>query len=266
MAFALGPAAAEAGYQLQSYDSVGSTNDAALEAGRAGGGGPAWFVTGHQVSGRGRRGRAWEGPRGNLAASLLLETDVPIQVAVTLGFVAGLSLHDALSSFDLGHAEIRLKWPNDVLANGQKLSGILLESNAGSSGRLQIVVGIGTNIVSAPVGAPYRATCLSDLGAAVTAEMLFAALSDSWSARYAEWKAGASSGQGMETIRQAWIARAAGIGGPVAVQSGGRTIEGLFETLDSDGRLIVLQDNGERVPVSAGDVHFGDAATVKAAG
>ena len=225
-----------------------------------------WFVTGHQTSGRGRRGRAWEGPPGNLAASLFLTTEAPIDQAVTLGFVAGLALHDALSTFDLGGADIRLKWPNDVLANGGKLTGILLESESTGETRTAIVVGIGVNIVSAPEGVPFKAACLAGLGVSATAKQVFSALSDAWSARYAQWDAGRRARGGIEAIRSAWIERAFGIGGPVAVVSGSREIRGTFETLDSDGRLVVLKADGSRVSISAGDVYFGDAASAPAAG
>jgi BirA family transcriptional regulator, biotin operon repressor / biotin---[acetyl-CoA-carboxylase] ligase len=266
MGFALGPVAARAGYQLESFDSIGSTNDPALARARSGEDGPMWFVTGHQTSGRGRRGRAWEGPPGNLAASLFLATDASVDQAVTLGFVAGLSLHDALSTLDLGNADIRLKWPNDVLANGGKLTGILLESESTGEGRTAIVVGIGVNIVSAPEGATFKAACLAGLGASVTAEQVFSALSDAWCARYAQWDAGRRTRGGIEAIRTAWIERAAGIGGPVAIVSGAREIRGTFETLDADGRLVVLTADGSRVAISAGDVYFGDAASASAAG
>lgn len=258
MGFALGPAAARAGYRLEAFDAVGSTNDEALKCVRTGEGGPMWFVTASQTSGHGRRGRAWQGPPGNLAASLLLTTSVPVNVAATLGFVAGLSVSDALMRLAIGDASITLKWPNDVLAGGAKLSGILLEGEPRNDDASAVVVGIGVNVVSAPDGVPYPATCLADLGATVTAEDLFAVLSDCWVERCAQW----DDGRGMDAIRSTWLERASGVGGPVAVTSGPREVRGTFETLDADGRLVVRTAAGERVLVSAGDVHFGDAASM----
>ncbi len=261
MAFALGSAAARAGYRLEAFETLGSTNDEALKRARDGETGPIWFVTASQTQGRGRRGRAWQGPPGNLAASLLISSAVPVHSAATLGFVAGLSLSDALLTLDAG-AEIALKWPNDVLANGAKISGIMLESENRAGEMTAVVVGIGVNVVAAPHGLPYPATCLSDCGLTVTAETLFSALSDRWSERYAQW----DEGRGMPSIRAAWLQRAAGIGGPVAVTAGPKEIRGIFETLDAEGRLVVLTADGSRIPVSAGDVHFGDAASLPAAG
>ncbi|WP_436641813.1 biotin--[acetyl-CoA-carboxylase] ligase [Microbaculum sp. FT89] len=258
MGFVLGSAAARAGYRLESFDAIGSTNDEALKRIRAGESGPIWLVTSSQTSGHGRRGRAWQGPPGNLAASLLLTTSVPVNIAATLGFVAGLSLSDALMRLDIGEASISLKWPNDVLVNGAKISGILLEGEPRDDDASAVVVGIGVNVVAAPQGVPYPAVCLAGLGATVTAEELFAVLSDCWIERCAQW----NDGQGMESIRSTWLERASGIGGQVAVKSGPREVHGTFETLDADGRLVVRTDAGERVLVSAGDVHFGDAASM----
>lgn len=268
MTFTLGPTAVEAGYDLAAYDAIGSTNDEALTRARSGATGPLWVVTSHQTGGRGRRGRTWQGPRGNLAASLLIRIPQPVYVSATLGFVAGLSLSDALAACapqatsSNGGIALELKWPNDMIAGGAKFVGILLESETASDGHTAIVVGIGVNVASAPEGMPYPATCLGDLGWTITAESVFEALSDAWVKRFAQW----DEGRGMATIRDAWLSRAAGVGGPVSVALGNRDIRGVFESIDADGRLIVRTADGNRVPVAAGDVHFGAAATLPAAG
>src|SRR5438067_7737697 len=134
MAFSLGPRASSAGYRLAAFDHIGSTNAEAMARARDGERGPMWFVTSEQTAGRGRRHRPWIAPRGNLASSILEVMDVTPAMAATLGFAAGLALESALrqvsveaalrSGSDLAFA---LKWPNDVLAGGKKLSGILLE-------------------------------------------------------------------------------------------------------------------------------------------
>jgi BirA family biotin operon repressor/biotin-[acetyl-CoA-carboxylase] ligase len=266
MPFALGPRAASAGYRLAAFDSIGSTNAEALVRARDGERGPIWLVTSEQTAGRGRRNRPWMAPRGNLASSILEVIDVSPAVAATLGFAAGLALEAALQKVSI-EASLRsagsddmkfsLKWPNDVLAGRQKLAGILLEAEAVAGDRLAVVVGIGTNVVAAPAGTPTPATSLSALGVQIGAEELFSVLSDAW----AEFRGIWDQGRGFAEIRRRWLARAAGLGQPVAVRSGGSAVEGTFESIDETGCLMVRTSGGKLVPISAGDVYFGSAAS-----
>jgi BirA family biotin operon repressor/biotin-[acetyl-CoA-carboxylase] ligase len=261
MTLALGSRAQSSGARLIAYDSVGSTNAEALQLARDGECGPLWCVTTLQTAGKGRRNRAWIAPRGNLAASILETLSVPPAVAATLGFAAGLALEAALRQISVetslrngSSADFRLKWPNDLLANGSKLSGILLEAET-INDHLAVVVGMGTNVVSAPEGTPYPATSLSALGIGVSAEDLFSALSDSWVEYMGIW----NSGKGFADIRRLWLHRAAGLGEPVSVHAGGGVREGIFETIDDTGCLILMTRDGQRHAVTAGDVHFGNA-------
>lgn len=258
----LGAAAASAGYRLAAFDSIGSTNAEALRRARAGETGPIWFATTEQTAGKGRRQRVWIAPRGNLAASVLEVMDVTAPVAATLGFVAGLSVHAALCALAPAMAErFRLKWPNDVLAEGRKLTGILLEAESLGEGRLAVVAGIGTNVVAAPEGTPFPATSLSALGLAVTAETLFAALSDAWAHYRALW----DGGRGFDAIRREWLAHARGVGEPVSVRSGETVVEGVFETIDPQGCLMLRGQDGRLRAIAAGDVYFGAVASAGAA-
>jgi BirA family biotin operon repressor/biotin-[acetyl-CoA-carboxylase] ligase len=270
MTFSLGPRAVSAGYRLAAFDSIGSTNAEAMSCARDGERGPMWFVTSEQTAGRGRRHRPWVAPRGNLASSILEVIDVTPAVAATLGFAAGLALEAALQrvsieaslrSAESDHMNYSLKWPNDVLAGRQKLAGILLEAEAVADNRLAVVVGIGTNVVAAPEGTPTPATSLAALGVHIGAEELFAVLSDCW----AEFRGLWDNGRGFGEVRRLWLARAAGLGQPVAIQSGGSTVEGTFDTIDESGCMIIRTLEGKRVPVSAGDVYFGAAASAGAA-
>lgn len=269
MVFALGPRARAQAYRLEAFDSIGSTNAVALERARAGERGPLWLVTDQQTAGRGRRQRAWVSPRGNLAATILETIDVQPAVAATLGFAAGLALEAALRAVSLEYrmrsggginSTFFLKWPNDVLARAEKLSGILLEAESVGD-HLAVAVGMGTNVVSAPEGTPYPATSLAALGITVSAEDLFTALSDSW----AEYRGIWDNGRGFPEIRRLWLERAAGLDEPVSIQSGGVVIEGIFETIDDTGCLIIAGPDGKRTPVAAGDVHFGSARSSGAA-
>src|ERR1700712_5360935 len=265
MPFTLGPRATSAGYRLFAFDKTGSTNAEAMSRARDGERGPSWFVTSEQTAGRGRRQRAWIAPRGNLASSVLEVMDVAPAVAATLGFAFGLAHETALRRVSM-EANLRLagsdqlnyllKWPNDILVRKQKLCGLLVEAEAVNDG-LAVVAGIGTNIIAAPEGTPTPATSLAALGVHVGAEELFSALSDAW----AEFRGIWDQGRGFGEIRRLWLERAAGLGPPGAIQTGGSTVEGAFDGIDASGCMIVATAGGKRVPISAGDVYFGSAAS-----
>lgn len=216
-----------------------------------------WFVTTEQTAGRGRRHRPWIAPRGNLASSVLETFEVTPAVAATLGFAAGLALEAALRAVAGSSVSFSLKWPNDVLAGQAKLTGILLEAEAIPGGGLAVVVGMGTNVIAAPEGTPTPATSLRAIGVETSAEQLFTALSDSWAECRGIW----DQGHGFGEIRRRWLALAAGLGQPVAVHTGNATVSGIFDTIDDTGCMIVRTSTGDRVPISAGDVHFGAAAS-----
>jgi len=267
MPFTLGPRATSAGYRLEAYDQIGSTNVEAMARAREGDRGSVWFVTSEQTAGRGRRQRAWIAPRGNLASSVLEVLQVTPAAAATLGFAAGLATEAALRKVSVEAAlragpqplKYDLKWPNDVLAGGRKLVGISLDAEA-SGDRLAVVVGIGTNIIAAPEGTPTPATSLAALGVQVGAEELFSVLSDSWVEFRGIW----DNGRGFGQVRRLWLDRAAGLGQAVAIKSAGSTIEGTFDTIDEQGCMIVRTAAGQLVPITAGDVYFGSAASAGA--
>jgi BirA family biotin operon repressor/biotin-[acetyl-CoA-carboxylase] ligase len=228
-----------------------------------------WFVTTEQTAGRGRRLRPWVAPRGNLASSILQVIEVAPALAATLGFAAGLALEQALRKLSIEAAlrmagsdglNFTLKWPNDVLAGRSKLAGILLEAEAMVGGGLAVVVGIGTNVVASPEGTPTPATSLKALGIDISAEELFAALSDGW----AEFREVWDHGRGFGEIRRLWLERATGLGQAVAIKSGSTLIEGIFDTIDEQGCMIVRTTDGNLVPITAGDVYFGSVASAGA--
>ncbi|MBZ9935096.1 biotin--[acetyl-CoA-carboxylase] ligase [Mesorhizobium sp. BR1-1-16] len=278
MEFALGPSALSAGYRLTAYPAIGSTNQEAILAARAGDPGAHWFVTAEQTAGRGRRGRAWVAPVGNLAATLLIVTPHDPATAATLGFVAGLALDEALravapdlavriglDAFDgvgaPGRADrLRLKWPNDVLLDGGKLAGIGLEAERLDGGQLAVAIGIGVNVVAAPEGLPYPATSLAMLGLRIASPAVFIALSNAFAGLIRIW----DGGRGFPVIRKLWLERAAGLGEPVAVRVGEDVFSGAFETIDEQGRLVVRSASGLSRTIAAGEVHFGAVATVRA--
>lgn len=270
--FWLGSRAVSRGYRLNGFDSVGSTSNEAANAAKAGDVGDVWFCALQQTAGRGRRGRPWQSPHGNLAASLLVVPDADPAISATLGFVAGVALNRALADIvpaarfktgidgaDLAHGRIALKWPNDVLADGAKLAGILLEAHKRPDGSMAIVIGIGVNVVEAPEGLPYPATSLRTLGLDTSAETVFGALSDAWVEAFEIW----NQGRGITQVLELWRKSAAGMGAEVAVNRDGDIVRGIFETIDEAGRLIVRANDNSRIAITAGDVHFGTTASVR---
>lgn len=277
MDFALGPKAKAEGYRVEAFDTIGSTNAEAMSRARAGDSGRLWIVSAHQSAGRGRRGNHWETPAGNLAASLFLRVESAPGVAATLGFVAGLALDEALRRLapeialvlaldGIGDGRsgrgdrLRLKWPNDVLLDGGKLAGILLEAEPLADGKLGVVIGIGVNVRQVPDGLPYAATALTALGARCNPLDVFSALSDEWVGVERLWDRGA----GFSRIRDLWLDRAAGVGEEVSVTIGGEVLRGTFDTIDNEGRLVIRTRDGARRAVSAGEVHFGAMAAARA--
>jgi BirA family biotin operon repressor/biotin-[acetyl-CoA-carboxylase] ligase len=276
MDFALGSKALKAGFRLAAFPEIGSTNVEALAAARRSDPGRIWFVTDRQTAGRGRRGRSWSTPAGNLAASLLVIVPVEPGAAASLGFVAGIALDEALRAvapslavrialdgIEPGGAgqgdRLRLKWPNDVLLDGAKLAGVLLEGEALADGRFAVVIGVGVNVAQAPAGLPYPAVALRSLGVPVDAAAVFAALSDAWAGVERVW----DDGRGFAVIRRLWLERAAGLGERVAVRLGGEVVSGTFETIDETGRLLVRLTDGGLKSIAAGEVHFGAVATAR---
>jgi len=217
--------------------------------------GPLWIVGGEQTAGRGRMGRGWSSPPGNLYSSLLLTDPCPAEKAPELGFVAGVALFEAANAMVGARENLGLKWPNDLLCAGAKLSGMLLEATRLPSGLLATVIGIGVNCRSHPELPNYATTDLETIqpGAGDPAA-LFAALSDAMARAVETWARGAN----FAAVREKWLAACLGRGGQVKVALGDRTIEGVFDTIDAHGRLIVLTADGPTA-IDAGDVLLGPA-------
>jgi len=244
-------------YRVEIHETVTSTNELALAAARQGDQGQLWIVAGEQTQGVGRRGRVWHSPKGNLYASLLLVADYAADKAARLGFVAGVAMAEALTRCIGQAAKIRLKWPNDVLLDGAKLTGILIERHPLQRGKAAIIIGLGINVVHAPATVNYAATSLKMSGFDIVPEQIFNPLVDCWAVNFDLW----NDGRGFEHIRQKWLASAAGLGKQIHVEQQGQRISGIFKTIDVNGQLVIEQRHGEQLVISAGDVHFGDVGT-----
>jgi BirA family biotin operon repressor/biotin-[acetyl-CoA-carboxylase] ligase len=239
------------GFALRAYDSLPSTNDEAkrLAAEDAPHGTIVWART--QSAGRGRRGRAWESPAGNLYATVLLRIAIPVDRATQAGFVAALALAETAEVLLPPGAEVRCKWPNDVLVGGDKVAGILLESALGPDGALAwLVIGCGLNCQSHPANSRWPATDLAAKGAnvppvAAVLERLVAAL-DAW---LAHWQR-----DGFGPVRDAWLARGYGVGDTIRLEQGDTEIDGRFAGLDDDGALLLERPDGTVAAMRSGEV------------
>ena len=212
--------------------------------------GPTWILGLRQTAGRGRRGRAWTDPEGNFAATLALRLAEPPARLALRSFVAALALHDALVAVTGMPQGFALKWPNDVLLNGGKLSGILLES-AGDGG---LALGIGVNLRAAPPadeGAAFPPVSLrAETGLTVTPHLLL----DHLAPAFADWDARLVT-YGFDPLRRAFLQRVARLGQPLIARTLRDEIHGRFDDIDETGALVLQTAQG-RVTVPAADIFF----------
>jgi BirA family biotin operon repressor/biotin-[acetyl-CoA-carboxylase] ligase len=255
----LSPETESAGYRLISLEATGSTNDDALQAAQSGDPGQLWIVAAEQLAGRGRHGRQWSSPQGNLYASLLLIDPCDLASAPQLGFVAGLALHEAVQTVTgLGAPRLALKWPNDLLLDGAKVSGLLLEGHRlQHGGQLAIVIGFGVNVSFAPSGTPYPATSLQQAKPNLSREQVFIALSSAFAKTFSAWRASSrmNVSDPFGPIRRLWLERAAGVGQEVTLRLPSGEKRGVFEGLDRFGRLQLQGAAGMEL-IDAGDLYF----------
>jgi BirA family biotin operon repressor/biotin-[acetyl-CoA-carboxylase] ligase len=236
-------------------DCVDSTN---AEAARQAPGltGPCWILAREQTGGRGRRGRSWASPRGNFHATLAMRPDEPPAVAALRSFAAALALREALVTLTGLPQAFALKWPNDVLCNGGKLAGILLESMGQGDRVAHLAIGIGVNLIAAPdpallePGALAPVTLLGETGLRLQPETLLAHLAPAFAAREQRLRT-----QGFAPLRDEWLAHAARLGETIRARTGSETHEGRFETIDNQGALLLSTAQGRRT-IAAADVFF----------
>lgn len=219
-------------------------------------GGPTWICALEQTVGRGRRGRAWMMPPGNFAASLVLRPDVAPAQAALWSFVAALALRDALVAATGRPDGLRLKWPNDVLLNGGKIAGILLEST-GRGGRVDsLIIGIGVNLAAAPdpttlePGAVPPVSVMGEYGIAIAPEDFLTHLAR----RFADWDQQFTT-HGFAPIRRAWLRDAARMGQIITARMAREAVTGRFVDVDIDGHLVLETEMG-RQTIAAADIHF----------
>jgi BirA family transcriptional regulator, biotin operon repressor / biotin---[acetyl-CoA-carboxylase] ligase len=236
------------GYRLYRFDTVGSTNDEAKRLARDGTSERTVVWALEQTKGRGRRGRSWASPRGNLFLSLLLRPRASLVVAAQLGFVAAVAIAESLPFPP--EIAISCKWPNDVLVRGRKIAGILLESETGEEGRLAyLVLGVGVNCVSFPSDTEFPATSIAEEGGgALSPAALLERFLARFDASYRRWQE-----EGFQWVRAAWLQRAAFLGERLTWRLEKESLVGRFLDLDEKGALLLERD-GETRRIAAGEV------------
>ncbi|MFK5978540.1 MAG: biotin--[acetyl-CoA-carboxylase] ligase [Rhizobiaceae bacterium] len=241
-------------YRYIKLTSTDSTNTRCIEYAKDGDPGNLWVTAKTQTSARGSRGREWQSAEGNLFASLLLINPAESGYAAVLSgltFVTSLALLWTIKEASID-TNVKLKWPNDVLVNGKKCAGILLE-NQNIQGKTTLIIGIGVNCVSHPSNTNYPATDLSSQGIAISAEELFMSLVTHLDGFITQW----DRGRNFAEIRQSWLKHAIGLGKSIRVKIPGQEDEtGIFETIDETGLLILDQENGIKKRISAADIFF----------
>ena len=248
------PAPGAPDFHYEEHESVGSTNTLCFDRARAGHPGRLWIRADMQSLGRGRRGRDWSSPTGNLFASVLLIDPQPSDRIGELPLAAAVALAEAIDKAAGTFQLVSLKWPNDLLVEGAKLSGILLEAEVLPDGRQAVVIGFGVNCVTHPPLTLYDATDLRSLGYQITAERLFEALAASVAEQLENW----CQPGGFQSIRKLWLKRAAHLGKEITVKTAQDEIAGIFADLDARGHLVLKQDDGRQRTIYAGDVFLSD--------
>ena len=234
-------------FRIEQVAEIDSTNEACRLRALAGEVAGLVIRADRQSAGRGRRGRHWNSPQGNLYTSILLRPERPASEAAALGFAAVMAIGDVAQALLPPGARVQHKWPNDLLINGGKAGGILLEAQPGF-----VVLGIGVNIASHPADTPYPATDLVAAGAKpATPQALLERLLTAFAPLYESWERA-----GFAALLPAWRRRAAGLGEAIEVRLERETLAGTFLDLEPDGTLRLGLSDGTERRIAAGDVYL----------
>jgi BirA family biotin operon repressor/biotin-[acetyl-CoA-carboxylase] ligase len=243
-------------YHLLSYDVLDSTNEEARRLATGGGSHGAVIWAKRQTAGRGRMGREWVSAEGNLFVSVLLSPEKDLATCSQLSFVAAVAVAETLEGIVPEPSQLSCKWPNDVLYNGRKIGGILLESfqakDESGKDRQWVIVGVGINVDSFPEHVMFPATCLREAGVEIiSAKIVLSRFIFNFISHYDAWVSG-----GFKPVQKAWQKRAYRLGHEVEIIIGEKKIGGVFDGIDAAGRLLVRAESGAITGISAGDVFF----------
>jgi BirA family biotin operon repressor/biotin-[acetyl-CoA-carboxylase] ligase len=238
------------------FDTLPSTQTLALERLREGRSGPGWILAKSQSSGVGRLGKPWQGPAGNFMASRYEVTAIETRAVSQLSFVTALALYEMLwPMLPQADHHLKIKWPNDLLYESQKLCGILIQTEpVPKVGHVGVVIGIGINVAIAPKVAEYKTVAIGKLlSDAPDVETLLHKIDKHMDAVFTLWRE-----KGFDYIRRAWLKRAYGRDARLNVISDGLPISGTLKELNDYGALIVLGDDGQNYTVTGGKIEYGD--------
>lgn len=210
---------------------------------------PTWIMAHSQTSARGRRGRTWLAPTGNLSATLVYKPIATPAQAAQRSFFAANALYAALAHYVPAN-KLALKWPNDVLFYNGKIAGILLESSGYGTAIDWLSVGVGVNLSHTPDGIVDAAFAPTSLNGEVTPTDFLTTLAVCYQAQEATYAA-----QGFEGIRESWLKNVARLGEVITARTAQASITGIFDTIDADGNLVLITGAGPQA-IPAADVYF----------
>lgn len=245
---------AQGQYRHLALQETSSTNTLCLDYAAAGEAGDLWVTAEAQSSGKGSRGRDWQSQKGNLFASLLLTNPSEKSRLADLTFIAALSVREAIAAFSSSSNNIQLKWPNDVMLNERKCSGILLESVSHHEATY-VAVGIGVNCMHFPSQTLHPATSLFADGIEVSANRFFETLAKTMASNISIW----NKGNNFSEIRSKWLEHAYRLGQEISVHIPGQeVINGSFASVNENGYMLLELSDGKLKQISTADIFFKD--------
>lgn len=203
-----------------------------------------------QAKGRGRHGRVWDSPQGNLYFSFCLNPHIPAARVGELALICSLAVAQAIKEIGQGHVSPVLKWPNDVLIGGRKCCGILIDADGAAYGIVnRVIIGIGINIAAAPLA---TSSCLAEFGVDADVTALRDVFLRWMGEYYMRWQM-----EGFEPLRREWMEGSFAVGTPMTVKPASGAVSGRFQGIDMDGALLLQQEDGRTIKITSGDVHIG---------
>lgn len=240
-------------YKFMHYDVIESTNDAAYAIANDKQDSKYWVVADRQTAGRGRRGRNWKSPQGNLYTSLLLYDEIAFKDVNALSYIAGVSLLDTINNFatlyNIPSLDIGLKWPNDVMLSGKKLAGILVETKSTLDENLAVVIGMGVNIATKIAVPQYATSCLHEASISCSSAEFFTSLTYYWLHNYNAFK-----DKGNLVIRNKWLSYCCSIGKEITLTTENQVRFGVFEGIDENFNCLLRLSDNNLLKVTTGDI------------
>jgi len=235
------------GFCIHHYKEVSSTNKEALDLIEKGISNETIIITDKQTEGRGRTGKSWISPEGNFYASLIINQETDVSKLTELTFVTAVAVGNTLLSF-IVDSNVQYKWPNDVLIDDKKISGILLEKKSNSN---WIIIGIGINVNHAPLSGT---TCISNYDESVSNIDLLKELIINFNKLRKQWLFNE-----FHAIREMWLTRAFKMNKQITIKLADKLYEGIFADIDKSGKLVLQQKDGSLIYFDAGELFIGSA-------